>query len=56
MESWPLNQDTAKTQNIVPTIEDVRSQRFEQSQAFAGVLPTQTVQNDVYSLWRNPEP
>lgn len=39
----------------LPTIEDVNSQRLEQTEAFPSVLATETVQHNVHSFWRNPE-
>lgn len=39
----------------LPTIEDVNSQRLEQTEAFPSVLATETVQHNVHTFWRNPE-
>lgn len=39
----------------LPTVEDVNSQRFQQTEAFPSVFPGETVQHNVHPVWRNPE-
>lgn len=50
------NNDSARMgHTCLPTIEDVNSQGFQQTEAFPSVLPTEAVQHNVHSFWRNPE-